>query len=209
MGQKINPVSFRLAFNKNWQSQWYEKKKDFAKTLQEDIIIRKLLDKHLNSKAGIAKVIIKRTVRSLQVIIYTARPGMVIGKGGSGTEQLKVLIEKITKNQAVQIVIEEVKKPELEAQIVANTIASQLERRIPFRRVIRSAVENSIKAGAKGAKVAVAGRLNGAEMARREKYHEGSIPLQTLKAKISYAQATAHTVKGSIGVKVWIFGGDK
>jgi small subunit ribosomal protein S3 len=208
MGQKINPISLRLVINKNWQSQWFSDN-NFAGILAEDIKIRKILKSQLSQKSAVSRIVIKRTAKNLQIIIYTARPGMVIGKGGSGTDKLKESLVKVVSNPNINISIEEIKKPELDAKIVADNIASQLERRIPFRRAIKMAVENAMKAGAKGAKVAVAGRLNGAEMARREKFHLGSIPLQTLSSEISYALSTANTIKGAIGVKVWIYGGNK
>jgi small subunit ribosomal protein S3 len=203
MGQKVNPVGFRLGFTKNWQSKWFDSR-NFAKSVAQDIQIRKLINDKLGFRASVAKIEIERSNNELIVSIYTAKPGVVIGRSGAGVEALKKDLAKIIEGN-FKVNIEEVKTPELNAKLVAENVASQLERRLPFRRVIKSTADASVRAGALGAKVSVAGRLNGAEMARRETAVVGSIPLQTIKANIDYATAEAKTTFGVIGVKVWIY----
>jgi small subunit ribosomal protein S3 len=207
MGQKINPRSMRLQVDKDWQSKWFATK-DYADQLVQDIQLRRAVERKLGKRAGAARVDIERSPNQLVVTIYTSKPGVVIGRGGSGAEELKRILTKLT-TDPIKISIEEVKKPETNALLVAENVASQLERRISFRRAMKVAVDNAIKAGAKGAKVAVAGRLNGAEMARRESTSQGSIPLHTLRADIDYASTVAKTTYGVIGVKAWVYKGEK
>jgi len=203
MGQKINPVGFRLGFTKNWQSKWFDNR-SFAKSVAQDIQIRKLVTDKLGFRASVAKVEIERSNNELIVSIHTAKPGVVIGRSGAGVEALKKDLAKII-DGTFKVNIEEVKNPETNAKLVAENVASQLERRLPFRRIIKSTTDASVRAGALGAKVSVSGRLNGAEMARRETAVVGSIPLHTIKANIDYATAEAKTTFGVIGVKVWIY----
>lgn len=207
MGQKINPRSMRLQVDKDWQSKWFATK-DYATLLVEDLRLRRAVESKLGKRAGAARVDIERSPNQVTVTIYTSKPGVVIGRGGSGAEELKKILSKLT-TDPVKISIEEVKKPETHALLVAENIANQLERRISFRRAMKVAVDNAIKAGTKGAKVMVSGRLNGAEMSRRQSTSQGSIPLHTLRADIDYAQAVARTTYGVIGVKVWIYKGEK
>ena len=207
MGQKINPRSMRLQVDHDWQSHWFAGK-DFAAHLIEDLKLRRAIEKHLSKRAGLARIDIERSPNLLTVTIHTSKPGVVIGRGGAGAEELKNKLAKLA-GRTVKVSIEEVKKPETNAALVAENIASQLERRISFRRAMKMAVENAMKNGALGAKVVVAGRLNGAEMARREAVSQGSIPLHTLRADIDYAQATARTTYGVIGVKVWVYKGQR
>lgn len=203
MGQKVNPVSMRIALSRNWQSRWFTSK-DYHQKLTEDIKIRQAIKQLLSTRAGVAEVDIERSTGEFVVTIHTSKPGVVIGRGGSGTDILKKAISKLT-SENVKINIEEVKNPDLSAQLVADNVASQLERRMAFRRVLKMSAETIIKAGAQGAKVSVSGRLNGAEMARRETVAQGSIPLHTIAANIDYATAEAKTTYGVIGVKVWIY----
>jgi len=203
MGQKVNPTSLRLPVTKDWQSKWFAEK-DYANFLVQDIKLRRAAEKKLGKRAGVARIDIERSPNLLIVTIYTSKPGVVIGRGGAGAEELKNILTKIAGGN-VKVTIEEVKRPEANAVLVAENVASQLERRIGFRRAMKMSVENALKAGAKGAKVAVAGRLNGAEMARREKVAQGSIPLHTIRADVEFGQALAHTTYGVIGVKVWIY----
>ena len=207
MGQKVSPISMRLQVNKDWRSKWFVEKRDYAKTLKEDLETRRLIINFLGSRAAINKVDIARTSNLVTITISTAKAGVVIGRGGTGATDLKTKIEKIY-NIPVRINIEEVKKPDLFAKLVAENIAHQLERRISFRRAIKSASANTMRAGAKGVRIEVSGRLNGAEMSRREKEVAGSVPLHTLRADIDYAQVDAKTVAGIIGVKVWIYKGE-
>jgi small subunit ribosomal protein S3 len=207
MGQKINPRSLRLQLDRDWQSRWYADR-DYAAFLIEDLKLRKAIQKKLNKRAGVARVDIERSPGQLIITIFTSKPGVVIGRGGSGVEELKGILAKIA-SKPLKVSIEEVKKPETNAMLVAENIAGQLERRIGFRRAMKMAVENAMKSGVQGAKVGVAGRLNGAEMARRETVTQGSVPLHTLRADIDYAQALAKTTYGVIGVKVWIYKGTK
>lgn len=203
MGQKINPVGFRLGYTKNWQSKWFDNR-SFAKSVAQDIQIRKLVSDKLGFRASVAKVEIERSNNKLIVSIHTAKPGVVIGRSGVGVEALKKDLAKII-DGSFKVNIEEVKSPETNAKLVAENVASQLERRLPFRRIIKSTTDASVRAGALGAKVSVSGRLNGAEMARRETAVMGSIPLHTIRANIDYGTAEAKTTFGVIGVKVWIY----
>lgn len=205
MGQKINPTGFRLGFTKNWQSKWFDSR-SFASSVAQDIKIRKLIETKLGFRAAVARVEIERSNNELIVTIHSAKPGVVIGRSGAGVEALKKDLAKVI-DGAFKVNIEEVKNPELDAKLVAENVASQLERRLPFRRIIKSTTDASVRAGALGAKVSVSGRLNGAEMARRETAAVGSIPLHTIKANIDYATAEAKTTFGVIGVKVWIYKG--
>lgn len=205
MGQKINPIGFRLGIIRGWDSYWYGGK-DFSKKLIEDNAIRKYLEVRL-VKAGISKIMIQRTLKMVTVTIFTARPGIIIGKGGSEVDKLKEELKKLT-NKEVQINISEVRRPELDAQIVASNISKQIEGRVSFRRAIKTAIASSMRLGAQGIKVVISGRVGGAEMARSEMYKEGRIPLHTLRADIDYALVEAHTTYGRIGIKVWIFKGE-
>lgn len=207
MGQKINPRSMRLQVDHDWQSHWFAKK-DYADTLIQDLKLRRLIEKQLSRRAGLARIDIERSPNLITVTIHTSKPGVVIGRGGSGAEELKTKLAKVV-GAPVKVSIEEIKHPETTAALVAENIASQLERRIGFRRAMKMAAENAMKSGALGAKVTVAGRLNGNEMARRETVANGSIPLHTLRADIDYAQAVARTTYGVIGVKVWVYKGQK
>lgn len=207
MGQKVNPISMRLQVNKDWRSKWFVDKRDYAAYLKDDLEVRKLISTKLGSRAAINRVEIARTPNLVTVTIHTAKAGVVIGRGGAGVQELKAQIEKIYK-QNVRVNIEEVKKTDLHAKLVAENIAHQLERRMSFRRAIKSASAATMRAGAKGIRIEVAGRLNGAEMSRREKEVAGSVPLHTLRANIDYAQVPAQTAAGIIGVKVWIYKGE-
>jgi small subunit ribosomal protein S3 len=209
MGQKVNPISMRVQVTKNWASKWFASgKKDFANWLATDIKIRNLIEKKFETRAVIDRVEIERNANQTIVTIYTAKAGIVIGRGGAGAQELKTEIEKIV-GSPVRVNIEEVKRPELAAKIVAENIARQLERRINFRRAMKMAIQNVMSAGAKGVRIEVAGRLNGAEMSRREKLIEGSVPLHTIRADISFHQAVAKTPAGTIGIKVWIYKGER
>ena len=208
MGQKVNPISFRLQVHKNWSSRWFAGKRDFAKWLHEDIKIRELIEKRFNSRPTINNIEIERSANLITITIHTAKAGVVIGRGGAGVTELKGAIEKIA-SLPVRLNIEEVKRPELAAKLVAESIARQLERRANFRRAIKMAAQNTMNAGAKGVRIQVAGRLNNAEMARREKVIEGSVPLHTLRADIDFHVARAETPAGIIGVKVWIYKGER
>ncbi|MBN3034471.1 MAG: 30S ribosomal protein S3 [Bacteroidales bacterium] len=205
MGQKTNPIGLRLGIIRGWDSNWYGGKQ-FSQKLVEDEHIRKYLNARL-AKAGISKVLIERTLKLVTVTIFTARPGIIIGKGGQEVDKLMEELKKLTSKE-IQINISEIKRPELDAVIVANAIARQIEGRISFRRAIKTAVASTMRIGAEGIKVQISGRLAGAEMARNETYKEGRIPLHTLRADIDYALAEAHTTYGRIGVKVWICKGE-
>ncbi len=207
MGQKVNPISMRLQVNKDWRSKWFANKRDYAKYLSEDLSVRRHIDDKLGSRAAINKVDIERSPNLVTVTITTAKAGVVIGRGGAGVQELKDAIEKIYK-VPVRVNIEEVKKPELYAKLVAENIAFQMQRRVSFRRAIKSSAAATMRAGAKGVRIQVSGRLNGAEMARREKESQGSVPLHTLRADIDYAYVPAKTAAGIIGVKVWIYKGE-
>ena len=206
MGQKVNPHGLRVGVIKNWDSRWYANAENFGDTLVEDYAIRKFIKKKLYL-AGIPKIEIERDAKRVRINIFCAKPGMVIGKGGAEIEKLRKECEqKLGKTVVLNIV--EVKKPDLDAQLVAENIASQLERRISFRRALKQAIGRTMKEGAKGIKTQVSGRLGGAEIARSEHYHEGTIPLQTIRADIDYGFAEADTTYGKIGVKVWIYKGE-
>ena len=208
MGHKVSPISFRLQSQKNWSSRWFAPKKDFASWLKEDSGIRDFIEKRYSSRPTIAKIEIERSSNLVTITIHTAKAGVIIGKGGSGVQELKSKIEKMT-SLPVRINIEEVKKAEQSAKLVAENVAHQLERRINFRRAIKMAVQNTMNTGAKGIRIQVAGRLNNAEMARREKISEGSVPLHTIRANVDYYCARANTPAGVIGVKVWINLGER
>ena len=205
MGQKTNPIGLRLGIIKGWDSYWYGGK-NFSEKLVEDDMIRKYLNARL-AKAGVSKIVIERTLKFITITILTARPGIIIGKGGQEVAKLKEELKKLT-NKEVQIDISEIRRPELDANIVGNTIAKQIEGRISFRRAIKTSIASSMRLGAEGIKVQISGRLGGAEMARSELYKEGRIPLHTLRADIDYALIEAHTTYGRIGIKVWIFKGE-
>lgn len=206
MGQKVNPHGLRVGVIKDWDSRWFTSKKDFGDTLVEDYNLRKVLKKQLYS-AGISKIEIERDGKRVRLHIHCAKPGMIIGKGGSEIEKLRLQCEKFL-NKPVNINIVEIKHPDVDAQLVAENIALQLEKRISFRRAMKQAIGRSMKFGAKGIKTMCSGRLGGAEIARSEQYHEGTIPLQTLRADIDYGFAEANTTYGKIGVKVWIYKGE-
>lgn len=206
MGQKVNPVGIRLGIIKDWSSRWYASSKEFPETLNADIRVREYLQKRL-AQAGISQIQIDRPARNARIIVHTARPGVIIGKSGKEVEVLRDEISKIV-NVPVHVSIEEVRKPELDAKLVAESVAQQLERRIMFRRAMKRAVTTALRAGALGIKISVSGRLGGSEIARTEWYREGRVPLQTFRADIDYALAQAFTTYGVIGVKVWIFKGE-
>jgi small subunit ribosomal protein S3 len=207
MGQKVHPTGIRLGIVKDYTSKWFAESKDYADYLNLDIKVRSFLKKKL-SQASVSKITIERTAGNANITIYTARPGLVIGKKGEDIERLRQEVTAMMGLPVVHINIEEVRKPELDAQLVAEGIAQQLERRIMFRRAMKRAVTNTLRLGAQGVKVCVAGRLNGAEIARTEWYREGRVPLHTLRADIDYGFAEAQTTYGIIGVKVWIFKGE-
>jgi small subunit ribosomal protein S3 len=206
MGQKVNPVGIRLGIVKDWSSRWYSSAKDFSNTLCADLKVRAFLAKRL-SQAGISRIQIDRPARNAKVTIYTARPGVIIGKTGKEVEVLRDEINKIV-NVPVHVSIEEVRKPEIDAKLVAESVAQQLERRIMFRRAMKRAVQTALRSGALGIKISISGRLGGSEIARTEWYREGRVPLHTFRADIDYALAEAFTTYGVIGVKVWIFKGE-
>ncbi|MBC7087039.1 MAG: 30S ribosomal protein S3 [Tissierellales bacterium] len=206
MGQKVNPHGLRVGIIKDWDSKWYANDKTFNEYLVEDYKIREYLKKEL-FLSGISRTEIERAANKIKVTIHTAKPGMVIGKGGAGVEELRQNLEKMT-NKSIAVNIEEIKVPELDAQLVAENIASQLERRVTFRRAMKQALQRTMRSGALGIKTQVSGRLGGADMARTEGYSEGTIPLQTLRADIDYGFAEANTTYGKIGVKVWIYKGE-
>lgn len=205
MGQKVNPIGFRVGITRTWGSRWYAKK-DYAKLVHEDIKLRKYLKEKLYS-AGISKIEIERTANKVTVNVFSSRPGLIIGKKGSGIDQLRAEVQRLTKNELILNVLE-VRKPEIDATLVAENIANQLERRIAFRRAMKKAMATAIKLGVRGIKVKVGGRLAGADIARQEGYAEGSVPLHTLRADIDYGTASAKTTFGIIGVKTWIYRGD-
>ncbi len=207
MGQKVNPISMRLQLNKDWRSKWFATKRDYAAYLKNDLEVRRLIANKLGSRAAINKVDIERSPNLVTVTIATAKAGVVIGRGGQGAQELKAAIEKIY-GVPVRVNIDEVKKSELFAKLVAENIAHQLERRMSFRRAIKSSAAATMRAGALGIRIQVAGRLNGAEMSRTEKEVAGSVPLHTIRANIDYAGVTAKTAAGIIGVKVWIYKGE-
>ena len=206
MGQKVHPYGFRLGFNKTWRSRWFADK-DYAKLLHEDLRLRDDLKKRF-AHAGVSKVEIERAANKLKIDIHTSRPGIIIGRKGAEVDKLKAQVQKRT-NREVFINIQEIQKPELDSQLIAESVAMQLEKRIAFRRAMRKAVESALRFGARGIKVRVSGRLNGAEIARSEWYLHGQLPLQTRRADIDYGFAEARTTYGAIGVKVWLFQGER
>jgi small subunit ribosomal protein S3 len=206
MGHKVNPVGMRLQVNRTWDSRWYADTKDYGDLLLEDVAIREFIEKEAK-QAGVSKIIIERPHKKCRVTIHTARPGVIIGKKGADIEVLRKKLAKMTDSE-LHLNIVEVRKPELDAQLVAESISQQLERRVSFRRAMKRAVQNAMRMGAQGIRVNVAGRLGGAEIARTEWYREGRVPLHTLRADIDYALSEAETPYGIIGVKVWIFKGE-
>src|SRR5947207_6681522 len=207
MGQKINPTGFRLAVNRDWASKWYANSKHFATTLNEDVKVRDYLRKKL-SHASVSKITIERPAKNARITIHSARPGVVIGKKGEDIETLRANLRKMMGTE-VGLNIEEIRKPEIDAQLVADSIAQQLEKRIMFRRAMKRAMQNAMRLGAQGIKIMSSGRLNGIEIARCEWYREGRVPLHTLRADIDYGCAEAKTSYGVIGIKVWVFKGDR
>lgn len=207
MGQKIHPNGFRVGVIKDWESRWYCNPKDFGDTLVEDYKLREFLLKLL-APAGVPKIEIERDAKRVRINIFCAKPGMIIGRGGSEIEKLKALCERKLGGKEVSLNIIEIKQPDMNAQLVAESIAAQLEKRVSFRRALKQAIGRTMKLGAKGIKTQVSGRLGGAEIARTEHYHEGTIPLQTIRADIDYGFAEAKTTYGRIGIKVWIYRGE-
>ena len=207
MGQKTNPIGLRLGINRNWRSRWFINYNTMPENVLSDYELRKFLKKKLYY-AGISDIIIERTPKKVRITIFAAKPGIIIGKGGSEVEALKKELQKMLKDKELILNIKEERKPQLSAQLAAENVANQIERRVAFRRAMKKVIQNALKAGAKGIKVQVSGRLNGAEMARTEWYLEGRVPLHTLRAKIDYGFAEALTTYGIIGVKVWIFKGE-
>ncbi|MEM1395883.1 MAG: 30S ribosomal protein S3 [Pseudomonadota bacterium] len=206
MGQKVNPIGLRLGINRTWDSRWFAPTASYADLLHEDLRIRKFLEKKLKA-AGISRIVIERPHKKCRVTIYTARPGVVIGKKGADIEKLRSELQKHTESETVLNIVE-IRKPEIDATLVAENIAQQLERRVAFRRAMKRAMQTAMRMGALGIRVNVAGRLGGAEIARMEWYREGRVPLHTLRADIDYGIATARTTYGAIGIKVWIFKGE-
>ena len=206
MGQKVSPVGLRIGINKDWDAKWYANNKDFSKYLINDVKIRNFLNKKFKA-AGIAQIVIERNTKRSEVIMYVAKPGLVIGQNGTEIENVKKELNKLVKED-MQISVVAVKEPDLNAQLVANNIAHQIENRVSFRQAQKKAIRNTMKAGAKGIKTLVSGRLGGADIARGEGYSEGTTPLHTLRANIDYATAEADTTYGKIGVKVWIYKGE-
>jgi small subunit ribosomal protein S3 len=207
MGQKIHPIGFRLAVNKNWGSRWYANSKNFGAMLNEDLKVRDYLKKKL-AHASVGRVVIERPAKDARITIYSARPGVVIGKKGEDIEVLKAELRKILGVQMVHVNIEEIRKPEIDAQLIADSIAQQLEKRIMFRRAMKRAMQNAMRLSAQGIKIASSGRLNGIEIARNEWYREGRVPLHTLRADIDYGFGEAKTTYGVIGIKVWVYKGE-
>jgi small subunit ribosomal protein S3 len=205
MGQKVNPIGLRLGINRTWDSRWFAEK-GYANLLHEDLRIRKFLKKRL-AQAGVSRIIIERPAKKARITIHTARPGVVIGRKGQDIEVIRRELSKMTGGE-VHLNIVEIRKPELEAQLVAENIAQQLERRVAFRRAMKRSVQSAIRLGALGIRINCAGRLGGAEIARTEWYREGRVPLHTLRADVDYGEATAHTTYGACGVKVWVFKGE-
>ncbi|MEW6769326.1 MAG: 30S ribosomal protein S3 [Pseudomonadota bacterium] len=206
MGQKINPIGLRLGINRTWDSRWFAGKSEYSKLLHEDIEIRKMLMKELK-QAAVARIVIERPHKKCRVSVHSARPGVVIGKKGADIDKLKKMVSKITDSDVVINIIE-IRKPELDATLVAESIAQQLERRVAFRRAMKRAVQSAMRLGAQGIRINCSGRLGGAEIARMEWYREGRVPLHTLRADVDYGVATAFTTFGTCGVKVWLFKGE-
>ena len=207
MGQKVSPNGLRIGINKNWNSMWISNKQTFGKYLKEDNTIRTFIKKKYYACA-ISRIVIERTTKRIVVSIYTARPGILIGQKGAGVEALKKELVKLTKAESISINIKEIKNPDADATLIAESIASQLEKRVHFRRAMKMAMQKATKAGVKGIKTMVAGRLDGADIARTEHYHVGSLPLQTLRADIDYGFAEAKTTFGILGIKVWVYNGE-
>ncbi|HEX2582032.1 MAG TPA: 30S ribosomal protein S3 [Dongiaceae bacterium] len=206
MGQKVNPVGLRVGINRTWDSRWFANKKDYASLLHEDFRLRKYLEKRLD-QAGIAKIVIERPAKKARITIHTARPGIIIGKKGADIEKLRADLGKMTGSE-VSLNIVEIRKPEIDAKLVAEGIAQQLERRVAFRRAMKRAVQSAMRLGALGIRINCSGRLGGAEIARMEWYREGRVPLHTLRAEVDYGTATAFTTYGTCGIKVWVFKGE-
>ena len=206
MGQKIHPIGFRLAVNRNWSSRWYADGKEFSAMLADDIRVREYLKRKLKN-ASVGRVVIERPAKNARITIYSARPGVVIGKRGEDIESLKVDLQRLL-GVPVHVNIEEIRKPETDAQLIADSISQQLEKRIMFRRAMKRAMQNAMRLGAQGIKIQSSGRLNGIEIARTEWYREGRVPLHTLRANIDYGTSEAHTTYGIIGIKVWVYKGD-
>ena len=207
MGQKINPIGFRLGVTKDWSSKWYSNSKNFASLLQNDIKVREFLNKKL-ANAAVSRIVIERPAKNAKITIYSARPGIVIGKKGEDIETLRYSLQSLM-GIPVQLNIEEIRKPEVDATLIAQSIAQQLEKRVMFRRAMKRAMQNAMRLGAQGVKIMSSGRLNGIEIARSEWYREGRVPLHTLRADIDYGVARAQTTYGIIGIKVWIFKGER
>ncbi|MEK7260543.1 MAG: 30S ribosomal protein S3 [Pseudomonadota bacterium] len=206
MGQKVNPIGFRLGVNRDWTARWYSGTRNYAEHLISDLRLREFIKEKLKS-AAVSLIVIERPAQNISITVHTARPGIVIGKKGEDIERLRQELTRMA-GRPVQLAVEEVRQPELDAQLVAENIAQQLEKRIMFRRAMKRAVQNALRLRAQGIKIMVAGRLNGSEIARTEWYREGRVPLHTLRANIDYGTAEAHTTYGTIGVKVWIFKGE-
>ncbi|MGO1121195.1 30S ribosomal protein S3 [Rhodovibrionaceae bacterium A322] len=206
MGQKINPIGLRVGINRTWDSRWFANKKDYGQLLHEDLKLREYLMKRLK-QASVSKIVIERPAKRARVTIYSARPGVVIGKKGQDIEKLRNALQKITGTE-VSVNIVEIRKPEIDAKLVADNITLQLERRVAYRRAMKRAVQNAMRLGALGIRINCCGRLGGAEIARTEWYREGRVPLHTLRAHIDYGESTAHTTYGTCGVKVWVFKGE-
>lgn len=206
MGQKVHPTGFRLAVTRNWNSRWFAEDKDFGTMLAQDLRVREYLKRKLK-QASVGRVLIERPEKNARITVFTARPGVIIGKGGDDIDALKSDLQRIM-GVPVHINIEEIRKPEVDAQLIADSIAQQLEKRIMFRRAMKRAIQNAMRAGAQGIKVAASGRLNGIEIARTEWYREGRVPLHTLRAMVDYATSEALTTYGLLGIKVWVYKGD-
>lgn len=206
MGQKVNPIGLRLGINKDWDSKWYAGKKEYSQFLSKDIKIREYFEK-IQKDNGISKVQIERNSKRTEIVVHTAKPGVIIGRGGESIERMKKELSKLV-NEEIQISIVDIKKPDMNAQIVADSIAAQIQNRASFRMAQKRAIRNAMKSGAKGIKTLVSGRLGGADMARSEGYTEGTIPLHTLRADVDYATSEADTTFGKIGIKVWIYKGE-
>jgi len=208
MGQKINPIGIRLGITRTWDSRWYAKRADIAKLVHEDVKVREFIDLKSFRREGISKIEIERKSNSkLRITIHTAKPGVIIGRGGDKVEELKKDLEKLT-GKSVFLNIQEIKQPDIDAKLIAENIAAQLEKRVSHRRAMKQVISRALRAGAKGIKILCSGRLNGAEIARREWVREGRVPLHTLRADIDYANLEANTTYGVIGIKVWIYKGD-
>jgi small subunit ribosomal protein S3 len=206
MGQKVNPIGLRLGVNRTWDSRWYARKKDYGNLLLEDLKLREFLEKRL-LQAGVSRIVVERPSKKARITIHSARPGVVIGKKGTDIERLRQALGKITKSE-VHLNIVEIRKPEIDAKLVAENIAQQLERRVAFRRAMKRAVQSAMRLGAQGIRINCGGRLGGSEIARVEWYREGRVPLHTLRADIDFGKATARTAYGACGVKVWVFKGE-